>query len=414
MPVRRRHLVSALAERYELGAEIGRGGMGVVHRAVERATGRTVAVKRLSAAHAGDAALRARFARETRAMARVRHPNVVGIRDTGEDAAGPWLAMDLCADGSLADRLRDGPLPAPEARAVARDVLAALSAIHAAGIIHRDLKPQNILRDDGRWRVSDFGIARDMTGVTAMTQAGMIIGTPDYLAPEHAGDGTVGPEADLYSLGAVLHHALTGTPPYRADSALRLAVLHATAPPPLLPDPVRIADPALAGVVEGLLRKDPAARPTVAEALRRLAGHDETPTLTAAPAAAVTRGRRRPRVRHAVAAILGAAALAVGVAWIADDDPRDTPRSTAPTTAPAGASPAPVRTVTVPAAVAPAAPPPPPAAPPGGDERKGEDDDDQAEDAADGPRGERPAGNGRGKAKGRNDNPGRGRGNGRR
>jgi serine/threonine-protein kinase len=406
-------MTGSAADRYVLGAELGRGGMGVVHRAVDRATGRPVALKRLDAGHAGDAAFRARFAREARAMARIRHPNVVGIHAGGEDGDGPWFAMDLCGGGSLADRLRQGPLPAADARAVAGDVLAALSAIHATGLIHRDLKPQNILRDGARWRVSDFGIARDTTGATTMTQAGMIIGTPDYLAPEHIGEGPVRPEADLYALGAVLHHALTGAPPYRADSALRLAMMHATAPAPVLPLEVRAADPALAALVDDLLRKDPAARPTVAEARQRLLDGDGTPTVIAAAAAApgaiaaagaagstamLPRPRRRVRARHAVAAALGAATLALGAAWIAGDDAPDDPDGARPATAPAT-----TRTVTAPAVPAPVAPAPVPAAAPV-DERDDGDDRESTEDD-EGARGDRPGNNSRGKAKGPDKKP---------
>ncbi len=310
------------ADRYAIGAPLGRGGMGVVCHAVDRATGRTVALKRLAMGHGDEDGFRARFTREVRAMARIHHPNVVGIHASGEDAAGPWFAMDLCEGGSLADRLRAGPLSPADARALVGDVLAALAAIHGAGLIHRDVKPANILRDGNRWRVSDFGIVRDTTGATTVTQAGMILGTPDYLAPEHLRESPVGPGVDLYALGAVLHHALTGAPPYRADTALRLAMLHATAPAPILPEAIRAADPGLATLVDGLLRKDPGDRPTIGAA-RRLLGRPTdapTPIETAAPGSSPAtptvilgpRRRRWRRGRYAVATALGVATLALG------------------------------------------------------------------------------------------------------
>jgi eukaryotic-like serine/threonine-protein kinase len=429
-------VVSEVTDRYAIGPELGRGGMGVVHHAVDRETGHRVALKRLAGGHAGDRGFRARFAREVRAMARVASPNVVGIHRSGEDAHGPWFAMDYCAGGSLADRLRHGPMAPSEVRALADDLIAALSAIHTAGLIHRDVKPQNILRDGMRWRVSDFGIALDLTGDNTMTQAGMIIGTPDYLAPENSRDEPVGPQADLYTLGAVLHHALTGAPPYRADSALRLAVLHATAPAPVLPAQMRSADAALARLVEELLRKDPSTRPTAAEARRRLSPDDGAPTLAATPAGAAgpadgtpgagaaqlmaaIRRSRRPRTRHAVAAAFGAAVLALGAAWIADDDAADDPARTAPATT--GAAVAPVVAAPAPSPAPSAAPPPAPsAAPPTAPAAPPVDSGAGAADAADrgdaaagvretgGESGERAAGpgnNGRGKAKGHDKKP---------
>lgn len=429
------------ADRYAIGASLGRGGMGVVYRAVDRATGRAVALKRLATSHADADGFRARFTREVRAMARIHHPNVVGIHASGEDAAGPWFAMDLCEGGSLADRLRACPLSPAEARPLAGDVLAALAAIHGAGLIHRDVKPANILRDGNRWRVSDFGIARDTTGATTVTQAGMILGTPDYLAPEHLRESPVGPAVDLYALGAVLIHALTGAPPYRADTALRLAMLHATAPAPILPEAIRAADPGLTALVDGLLRKDPGDRPTIGAA-RSLLGRPAdapTPIETAAPASSPStptmilglRRRRWRRGRYAIATALGVATLALGAAWVAGDGPGGGP-SGSDATAPATTEPdTTTETLTspTPAVPAPVVSPPVPAAPgpdhvaPDGGEEYDDDGDHDAGDEHDRDRhggddrygdgyvrddpGVRagPGKNGRGKAKGHRRNP---------
>lgn len=373
------------ADRYITGALLGRGGMGVVHRATDRATGRPVALKRLAVGHDAEPAFRARFTREVRAMARVHHPNVVGIHASGEDADGPWFVMDLCEGGTLADRLRDSPLSPVEARHLASDVLAALGAIHGAGLVHRDVKPANILRDANRWRVSDFGIVRDTTGATTVTQAGMIIGTPDYLAPEHFREGPVGPAADLYALGAMLYHALAGTPPYRADNSLRLAMLHATAPAPALPDAVRGTDPELASLVDGLLRKDPGDRLTIRGAEGILAGEADGATLVAMAGAGspsgtptmVLRPRRRRRGLYAIATALAVATLALGATWIAGDRPSGGPAG-ADATAPATAEP--VVTAPRPAPDPPETPTPvvsPPVSPTPATDRVDPDDDEE-------------------------------------
>ncbi|MEQ9113766.1 MAG: serine/threonine-protein kinase [Miltoncostaeaceae bacterium] len=322
--------MEVVAGRYRPLAEVGRGGMGVVHLARDEHTGATVALKRLGAGAGVDATFRARFAREADALARVRHPNVVAIRDRGEDEHGPWLAMDHCAGGTLADRLRDGVLGAGAARDLAGDVLDALAAVHAAGLVHRDVKPANILGHQGHWLLSDFGIARDAEGgTTALTATGLLIGTPEYMAPEHMEEAVPGAPADLYALGCVLHEALTGRPPFAASNPLRAAMLHISEPPPALPETVRTDDPALAGLVADLMAKDPAARPTAVEGAARLGRTVHAPTMVMpvpgpVPAPLPTLVMTRPpRERHRGrrAAIIAAGILALagggGAAWYA-------------------------------------------------------------------------------------------------
>ena len=271
------HLV---AGRYESQAELGRGGMGIVYRALDRSLGRTVALKQLTPALAQDEAFRTRFAREAMALARVRHPNVVVIHDIGEHEGAPWFTMDLCRGGSLWDIIQDEPLVTERTRPVAIDVADALTAIHAAGLVHRDLKPENILRDGQRWMVSDFGIVRDASATgTALTETGFLIGTPEYWAPEYLDDAAPTAAADMYSLGCVLYRALTGDPPYRAENRLRIAMMHATETVPTLPAEVREADPELAALVEDLLAKNPTARPSAGEALGRLGRTAQAATL---------------------------------------------------------------------------------------------------------------------------------------
>jgi hypothetical protein len=224
---------------YEIVAELGRGGMGVVYKARHLRLGRPVALKVvLAGGHAGDEAL-ARFRTEAEAIARLQHPNVIQIYEVGEHGGLPFFAMEFCPDGSLDRKLAGAPLPPREAAALSELLARAMHAAHQAGVVHRDLKPANVLlvrADAGQCvalgtgtaaaehyspKVTDFGLAKKLDEA-GLTQTGAVMGTPSYMAPEQAAghNREVRPGADIYALGAVLYELLTGRPPFRAATAL--------------------------------------------------------------------------------------------------------------------------------------------------------------------------------------------------
>lgn len=214
--------------RYRLGPVLGRGGMAEVRRGRDLRLERPVAVKLLRAELASDPQLRARFEREARAAARLRHPHAVWIYDTGEDAGlRPFIVMELLPGETLADRISAGPLPESSVRRLASEILGALDAAHSAGILHRDVKPANILfNDEGAAKVADFGIAKTTeAGVdTDLTTTGHVLGTLAYLAPERTEGKAATPASDLWSLGVVLYEALTGQRPFSGNSAFAAAL----------------------------------------------------------------------------------------------------------------------------------------------------------------------------------------------
>src|SRR5262249_6679320 len=205
----------------ELLEEMGRGGMGVVYRARQRSLNREVALKMIPfGALAGEEALR-RFRAEAEAAAQLQHPNIVAIHEVGEHRGQRFFSMELVRGGTLADRLRQGPLPAREAAALLQIVARAVHYAHEKGILHRDLKPANILlASGGQPHVTDFGLAKRMDSEANLTFTDQLLGSPNYMAPEQAAGerGSVGPRSDVYALGAVLYHALTGRPPFQAEA----------------------------------------------------------------------------------------------------------------------------------------------------------------------------------------------------
>lgn len=214
---------SAQMAGFEILEEIGRGGMGVVYKAVQTALKRPVALKMiLSALHASEEQI-ARFRREAEAVARVHHPNIVAVYDVGEFEGSPYLALEYVDGGSLADRLYGRPWPPQEAAVLIEALSRGVYAAHREGIIHRDLKPANILLTrDGVPKISDFGLAKQMDESSGWTRTGDIMGTPCYMAPEQA-EGRVkqiGPATDIYALGAMLYELLTGQPPFRGATTL--------------------------------------------------------------------------------------------------------------------------------------------------------------------------------------------------
>ncbi|MCW2970166.1 MAG: serine/threonine protein kinase [Solirubrobacterales bacterium] len=319
-----------LAGRYELGAVLGRGGMGTVHRATDLILERTVAVKLLPAALAAeDASHVTRFEREARAAASLTHPGVVAIYDSGEDEATRFIVMECVEGRSLSEVLReDAPLQPARAAAIASRVAGALAAAHAAGIIHRDVKPGNVmLADDGAVKVLDFGIARSLDGST-LTQNAAVLGTAGYMAPEQALGERADERSDIYSLGCLLYALLTGSPPFSGDAAAAVAHQHVNSAPRPPSAGNRAVSPALDALVMQMLAKSPDARPqSAAELQHRLDALQAAPrrprldprpaTARAAPAepTASTRvlgaGRRAGRPRAAAAAALAAGIIAI-------------------------------------------------------------------------------------------------------
>ncbi|MGH7585742.1 MAG: serine/threonine-protein kinase, partial [Gemmatimonadales bacterium] len=258
-------LQAALGARYELGAELGRGGMGVVLLARDRVLDREVAVKVIHPQLADHGALIDRFLAEARTVARLRHPNIVAIHEAGEAEGLLYFVMDRVAGGTLRDRLqRDGRLPTEEAARITADLADALDAAARAGVVHRDMKPENVLLEAGTGRalLVDFGIARlqESEGRREITGAGMAVGTPAYMSPEQAtGDDDVDPRSDLYALGVVAYEMLAGTPPFTGPN--RVVVSHhiSTRPTPVQrrrPE----TPPALASAIARALEKSPGDR----------------------------------------------------------------------------------------------------------------------------------------------------------
>ncbi|MFF3643353.1 protein kinase [Streptomyces sp. NPDC002564] len=266
-----------LAGRYRVVAQLGRGGMGVVWRAVDEVLHREVAVKELrtytDTAGPELADLRLRTQREARAAARVRHPGVVAVHDVAEVEGRPLIVMELVDGPSLDDVLQDrGTLDPREAAAIGAKVMDALAAAHRAGVLHRDVKPGNILLETGgRVVLTDFGIATmDDPGdgsATHLTRSGELIGSLDYLAPERAQGHDPGPASDVWALGATLYAAVEGSSPFRRTSTWSTLTAIVVDP---LPEPRR-AGP-LTPVLRQLMHKDPQARPDAGAARLLLAG----------------------------------------------------------------------------------------------------------------------------------------------
>jgi eukaryotic-like serine/threonine-protein kinase len=322
--------------RYVDEDTLGYGGMATVVLARDDQLGRQVAIKRLSAALTGDEVFRERFLREARMAGQLSHPNIVAVFDVGEDDGVPYIVMEYVEGETLADLMaRSGPLDPDRAVDLVLQVCAGLEHAHEAGLVHRDIKPQNLLvRPDDTVKITDFGIAR-LANATQLTQAGTVLGTAAYLAPEQALGEQVTGAADLYSLGAVLYELLAGKPPYVFETLGELTVKQREGPPPAITG----VSPELQEVVLRCLRLDPTERPPSPAALaRELAeASPEPPTerLPVAGATAATQVLERPsRTVHvtwsqaAVAAVLGAVALVAGLAFglsRGDGDPAPPP-----------------------------------------------------------------------------------------
>ena len=251
-----------LGGRYRLEEMLGRGGMGRVWRAGDELLGRTIAVKEvlLSAETTADkrAELCDRTMREARAAAALTHSSIVTVHDVLIEDGRPWIVMDLIRGQSLEGlRVSTGPLPPRQVARIGLQLLDALAVAHHHGVLHRDIKPHNVLiADDGHAVLTDFGIASTV-GDQGVTRAGMVIGSPGYMAPERLREGErAGPSSDLWSLAATLYTAVEGVPPFGSHDPLAMLGVVLTQPPA----PPRLAGP-LGPILVAMLDKQPAARP---------------------------------------------------------------------------------------------------------------------------------------------------------
>ncbi|WP_188192905.1 serine/threonine-protein kinase [Nonomuraea sp. SYSU D8015] len=302
-----------LAGRYSLLRPLGAGGMGKVWLARDEMLDREVAVKELTLPEGmppqeREASVK-RAVREAQATARLRHPGIVALHDVVVEHGRPWLVMELLRGRTLGETVREfGPMPPDYAARIGADVLEALSVAHAQGLQHRDVKPGNVfLTESGRVVLTDFGIARQ-EGQATLTEQGLMIGSPGFIAPERLEGQPGGPASDLWSLGATLYVAVTGAPAYDGSPSQRIRAT-LMAPAPVAPGP-------LGSLVAAMMAQHPAARPdprAVVSALRQVAAGGPVPQLSAgrevtAPGPVRKRGRAVLWISAAAALVVAAGA----------------------------------------------------------------------------------------------------------
>lgn len=259
-----------IADRYVLGPSIGRGGMGEVWRARDTLLDREVAVKAIqlppSLSPEETDATKERVLREARAAARINHSNAVTVYDVFEEGGRAYIVMELIDAPTLADKVSDeGPLGAEDAARIGLEVLGALEAAHREGITHRDVKPSNVMLPPGGVKLADFGIA-SISDDPRLTETGLVLGSPSYMAPEQATSDRPGPPTDMWALGAMLYYAVEGKPPFDKGHSIATltAVVHEDLPQPQAAGP-------LAELITDLLAKEPSQRPGIATTRARLA-----------------------------------------------------------------------------------------------------------------------------------------------
>ena len=307
----------ALEGRYRIERELGQGGMATVYLAHDVRHDRKVALKvlrpELSAILGG-----ARFLAEIRTTANLQHPHILSLFDSGEADGLVYYVMPLVEGESLRERLhREKQLPVDDAVRIARDVASALDYAHRQGVVHRDIKPENILLHEGRALVADFGIALAASrsdGGTRMTETGMSLGTPHYMAPEQAmGEREITPKADIYALGCVLYEMLSGEPPFTGPTAQAIIARVMTEEPRSLTLQRRTVPPGVDAVVRKALEKLPADRfATARDFESALASPAATATLAPAVVARPPLATGRPSLRSMATAVPWVLALAVG------------------------------------------------------------------------------------------------------
>ncbi|HEX8919410.1 MAG TPA: protein kinase [Chloroflexota bacterium] len=320
-----RKMLHALGGRYRLTRQIGAGGMGRIFEAFDDRTGERLAVKLMFARTEADPKALLRFQQEGAVLATLHHPNIVQVRGTFVEEYASCIAMELLEGRSLADVLRDGPLPLDRAKNMAAQILAALAAAHERGVVHRDVKPANVMVLGGdRVKVTDFGVARlaRPPGDTSLTATGMTLGTALYMAPEQVQDGKVDGRTDLYALGAVLYHMVTGRPPFEAAESFAVALMQVND----IPVPPRAVRPGISeewdAVILRALAKSPGDRFQSAVAMQRAlsalptledekAAQRPRPVGGSVPLGPPSRAKSRMAMRRRIPAFLGMAAVAL-------------------------------------------------------------------------------------------------------
>ncbi len=308
----------ALTADYEVVRELGRGGMGVVYLARQRSLDRLVAVKLLSPGGPNRAHVLARFAEEARHLAKLRHPNIVAVHETGLAGEEPYFTMDYVEGEPLSTRIRRGDLTPSATVAILTQVAEGVSYAHRQGIVHRDLKPANVLLGPaGRAFVTDFGLARDLSRETGLTSTGDILGTPSYMAPEQANGETarVGEATDVYAMGAILYEMLAGVAPFSGGTSAQVIARVLTQEP----IPPRSFSPGIPRDLETIclkaMSKEPEGRYATVDAFREDLQRFQAGEPVKARRAGIAERALRSAGRHRRAiAILAAIALVVAFA----------------------------------------------------------------------------------------------------
>ena len=306
---------------YDIVAEIGRGGIGIVYEARQQKVHRTVALKMLLAGAQAGAATLARFHTEAQAVGRLQHPNIVQLHDIGQQDGRPFLVLEFVGGGTLRDRLARTPQSMRQAAELVETLALAIHVAHQRGVVHRDLTPRNILfTPDGVPKISDFGLAKLVANeMGAQTQTGEVMGTPSYMAPEQAGgkNRQIGPPVDVYALGAILYEMLTGRPPFRSETALDTLVQvlsdEPVAPTRLQPKIPRDLETICLKCLEKNASKRYASPQALADDLRAFLSNSP---IQASPVSFWGRCAKWAKRRPAVAALL-ASLLLVGTAGLA-------------------------------------------------------------------------------------------------
>ena len=362
---------------YRILEPLGRGGMASVYKGYEAALDRYVALKVLPGEFLHDETFAERFRREAKVVARLEHPNIIPIHAFGIEGGIPWMAMRLISGGPLSSLLRGDRLTHERIISILQGVADALDYAHGKGVVHRDVKPQNILLDEAeRVYLADFGIAKMVEGSGALTQTGMITGTPQYMAPEQATGQPVDQRVDIYALGVVAYEMLTGRVPFAADTPVAVLMKHVTEPMPI-PPASTVPEPLVRALLKGMAKK-PEERWASAGAFVRALGQGlaEVPTdsLPVAATAAVRAPALRPaptmpppgpttrrtavpvRAGAGVGLVLGILALVVivgGIGFFALSRSASAPKATTASVSSAGAAatasvaPAPMPTVRI-------------------------------------------------------------------
>ncbi len=339
-----------IAARYRLEGRLGFGGMSTVHLAQDMRLERPVAVKLLAEHLADDPAFVSRFQREAQAAARLVHPNIVQVFDSGRDerTGQYFIVMEYIEGSSGAEILRDeGWVEVDEALSIIEQACEGLHYAHRHGVVHRDVKPGNLLRArEGEVKLADFGIAK-ATEQSSITQVGSVLGTAAYLAPEQARGEEAGPSADLYALGVVTYQLISGRLPYEANSLTELALKQQQEEPAMLDTLVAAVNPELAEAVAGALALDPRDRYKTALEMRHALSDGARGVAPGAPGASRTRrsaGRRAAPATEATSVLAGAARTGAVAPAVAPRRPRSGPaRASAARAQPAGRAPASTR-----------------------------------------------------------------------